>query len=178
MVFFHEPPCRAPLVSAARLPSADSSACWQLCSSSSTAELTLLHRAASPKTSGCSLFSLHRITECLRLEETSGSHLVQSPAQAESPRDTCLGPRLLSISKNRDSTTSLDDLCQCSGTLTVQRTCRRMFRRKVLCFGVPIASGPPQGTTKKTLAPASLCLPVRYLYTLKIPLGFHKFTGY
>lgn len=37
--------------------------------------------------------ALHRITEWLRLEETSGCHLVQPSAQAQTPRAGFSGPR-------------------------------------------------------------------------------------
>lgn len=71
----------------------------------------------------------------------------------------------LSISKNRDSTTSLGSLCQCLITFTVNYIFlmfKWIFLYFKLCSRLFITS---LGTTGKSLVPSSL-LPIRHLYTL------------
>ena len=92
-----------------------------------------------------------RITEQQRLEDTSGSPLVQPPLlKAAFPRT--MSRQLLSISKDGDSTTSLGNLSQGSATLTVTKRFW-MFRGDLLCFSVcPL----PLTTTEKSLALTTL----------------------
>ena len=73
---------------------------------------------------------------------------------------------LLSISKDADSTTALDNLCQHLVTLTV-RKCFLMFRGHLLCFCLcPLPLVLSLGTNAKSLAPSYPHPPFRYSYTL------------
>lgn len=89
-------------------------------------------------------------------------------------RDTCPGPYPdgFWISPRRKTTTSLGNLCHCSVTRTV-KMCFLMFRQNLLCSTwCPVPLAPAHGTTEKSLAPSSLHLLLRYLYTLiRLPLS-------
>lgn len=64
------------------------------------------------------------ITELLRLAGSSGDPLVLSPAQVGSPRASCLGlcpGKFLISQRGGNSTAALDNFCQCSVTLIVNR---------------------------------------------------------
>ncbi|KAK4832342.1 hypothetical protein QYF61_021871 [Mycteria americana] len=110
-----------------------------------------------------------QITECLRLERTSGGQLVQPPCSSRAtyskfPRT--MSRQILNISKLGDSTTSTGSLCQCSVTFVVQK-CFLMFRGNLLCFRLcplPLVLSP--GTNARSLAPFSLHPPFKYLYIL------------
>ena len=100
----------------------------------------------------------HRITECSGLEETSMGHLVQPSCRsrvAYSRLHRTLSRRVLNISREGDSTTSLDSLFQGSVTLRGKKFFL-MFRRNFLCFSVcPLPLVLSLGTTEKSLAPSS-----------------------
>lgn len=64
----------------------------------------------------------YRITDWLRLEGTPGCRLVQTPCSSGvtwSQLSTTMSRHPLNTSKVGNSTTSLDNLCQCLGILTV-----------------------------------------------------------
>ena len=72
----------------------------------------------------------------------------------------------LNIFKDGDSTTPLDNLCQCSVSLTAKQ-CFLIFRWSHLCFSVcPLPLVLLLDTTEKSLAPSSLHPPFRRLCTL------------
>lgn len=101
----------------------------------------------------------HRTTEWLRREGTCGGHLGQSLAQTGTPRakvPRLRSRRLLKISKDADSTTSLDNLCQWSVIHKVQK-CFLVFRWNHLSSPVLAL-----GTTKNRQALSLYPLP-RYL---------------
>ena len=81
---------------------------------------------------------IHLNHRMVRLEGTSGGHLVQLPC---SNRATCIQlPRILSrqflsISKEVDSTNFLVNLCQWS-LILVGKNCFLMFRWNLLCFSL------------------------------------------
>ena len=77
-------------------------------------------------------YVFHRITEWLGLEGTSVGHPVQPPAEAGSPTAGRTGPRVLNISREGDSTTSLGSLFQGSVTLRGKKFFH-MFRWNFLC---------------------------------------------
>ena len=80
----------------------------------------------------------HRITECSGLEETSVGHLIQFLCRsrvAYSRLHRTLCRRVLNISREGDSTTSLGSLFQGSITLRVKKFFLT-FRRNFLCFSL------------------------------------------
>ena len=93
----------------------------------------------------------------------SGGQLVQPPAQAGPPRAT--SRRLLNISKDGESTTSLGNLCQCLVTSHSQKVFPDVQREPPVFQFVPIASCPVTGYHWKGLALSSSHPPFRYLYT-------------
>lgn len=65
----------------------------------------------------------HRTIEWLRFEKTFGGHLVQHPCSSrdtDSPLPKNISRQLWYTSRNGDSTTSLDNLCQYLVTLTIK----------------------------------------------------------
>jgi len=100
----------------------------------------------------------HRITEWWGLEDTSVAHLVQTSCRsrvAYSRLHRTTFRRVLNISREGDSTTSLGSLCQCSFTLRGKKFFL-MFRRNFLCFSVcPLPLVLSLDTTEKSLAPSS-----------------------
>ena len=114
-------------------------------------------------------FILHKITEWLRLEETSGSHLVKPPAQAGPSRASCKDQSgwLLSIFKDGNSTTSLGNRCQWSATCTVKKVSwysEGTSWVSVCAYSLSLVLS--LGTTEKSLALSSFHPPFRYLHTL------------
>lgn len=75
-------------------------------------------------------FQFHRSTEWLRLEETSGGRLVQPSAKAGTP--SAMFRCFLKISKDRDCTASLGNMCQCLVIPTVKK-CFLLFRGNFVC---------------------------------------------
>jgi len=100
----------------------------------------------------------HGITEWSGLEGTSVSHLGQPPCRSRvtySRLHRTTFRRLLNISREGDSTTSLGSLCQCSVTLRGKKFFL-MFRWNFLCFSLcPLPLVLSLGTTEKSLAPSS-----------------------
>ncbi|NXN56925.1 ARMC4 protein, partial [Rynchops niger] len=76
--------------------------------------------------------------------------------------------RVLKISREGDSTTSLGSLFQCSVTLTVKKFFR-VFERNFLCSNLcPLPLVLSLGTIEKSLAPSSFSPPFRYLNAISI----------
>lgn len=83
-----------------------------------------------------------RITKLLSLEGSSGGCLVQPPCLSmfsynKLPR--IISNCVLTVSKDEDPTTSLNNLCQCSSTLMVKK-CFLIFKLNVLCFSLCLLS--------------------------------------
>ena len=112
--------------------------------------------------------SYHRTAGWLRLGGTSGGHRLQPPCSSRvthSRLPRTMSRRLLSTSKDGDSTTSLGSLCQCSATLTVTE-CFLMFRGNLLCVSLcPLPLVLSLGTAGKSLAPSSSPPRCRCKYT-------------
>lgn len=73
---------------------------------------------------------------------------------------------ILNAPKDTDSTTFLDDVCQCMVTLAVKK-CFLMLRQCLLCSRLcllPLILS--LSTSEKSLALSSLLLPLRYFYIL------------
>ena len=86
---------------------------------------------------GCSK-PRHRITDCSGLEGTSVGHLAQPSCQSRvtySRLHRTLSRRVLNISREGVSTTSLGSLFQCSVTLRGKKFFL-MFRQNFLCFSL------------------------------------------
>jgi len=102
----------------------------------------------------------HRLVAWLRLEGTPGDRLGQAPCSSrvsKSRLTRTTSSQVLSIFKDRHSTTFLGNLFRCSATLTV----KKYFS---LCSFLLVMS---LGTTEKTLALSSLLsLNIRFLNIL------------
>ena len=139
------------------------------------AQMVLLGNShcASPFPGGeeCSLAAralswFHRITECSGLEGTPVGHLVQPPCRSRvtySGLHRTLSRRVLNISREGDSTTSLGSLFQCSVTLRGKKFFLGFswsFPGFSLC---PLPLVLSLGTTAKSLTPSPWPPPCRYL---------------
>ncbi|XP_068775232.1 uncharacterized protein [Struthio camelus] len=115
------------------------------------------------------------ITEWPRMEGTSRDHLVQSPCSSRviwSILPRIASRRVLNISSQGDSTTSLGNLFPCSVTLTGKKFFL-VFSWNCVCFSLcPLPLVLSLGTTEKSLAPSSRHPPFRQFYTLRrLPLS-------
>lgn len=92
---------------------------------------------------------IHRMVEVVRkLWRWSGP--ISLLEHSHLPRTT--SRQLLYLSKDGNSTTSLDNLCKCLVSCTM-RKCFLIFRWNLLCFSCTLY---PLSCTKKSLVPASL----------------------
>lgn len=88
-------------------------------------------------------------------------------ARVGTTRTSCPGlvcRQVLSISEDRYSTASMDNLCQCLVFLTVKKKKVLMFRGDLLCLGLwPLTLVLSLGITEKSPASSSFHSPLRYL---------------
>lgn len=90
---------------------------------------------------GIACLSFHRTTEWLRLEGTSGGHLVNSPAQAWSPTAVAQGHVQMAFESLQGGRLHLSGQPLLVFTLTVKKHLL-VFRESLLFQFVPIVSGP------------------------------------
>jgi len=93
-------------------------------------------------------FSLHRITEWLRLEGTSGRDLVLPPCSSRptySRLPRTMSRWFFSIYKDGESTKFLGNLDECSVTLTVEKESPDVQAESSVFQFVPTASCPDTG---------------------------------
>lgn len=100
---------------------------------------------------------------------SSGVVLSYSPAQAGPPIARCSGPWLLYAPRERDSTASLGNPCQCTVTFTGKK-CFLIFGGNLMCLILcPSPLILPLGTTDKSRACLLCALSSGICYTDKIP---------
>lgn len=111
----------------------------------------------------------HRMTDRLRLEGTSESHLVQPPQLKQDHLKQAAQDHVqMNISNTGDSATCLGNLCQCLVSLTIKK-CFLTFAWNVLCFSLcllPLVLS--LGTTEKSLTPSLYPLQI-FIHIDEIP---------
>ena len=113
--------------------------------------------------------AFHRITKWLRLEETSGSYLVQLTCSSTAPRADCPGicPDGFWISSRKETPQPLWATCTSAQLPSQQKKSVSWWSDRTCSFVLSLCLLPlvlSLGTAEKSLAPSSLCPPFKYVY--------------